>query len=427
MTARYPRSTRNRSLSIDVCLLTGPTRGAIATVGVAGDSIHTLIGDLFSPATAGPYRIDQVRYGRWHGGAGSDSPPESVVVSFNPAPRGSCEIHCHGGAVAASRIIDDWVRIGARRVTPQRWLTLGRQGRFSINERIVSPQAIQTLTRTTSPRTAAIALDQVRGAMERFADESAARLAAAAGQTATVIAEIAQEASRILSFADLGRHLANPYHVVLAGPPNVGKSSLINAIVGYRRSITMDQPGTTRDVLDAQTVLDGWPVRLSDTAGIREHAESSIESFGIAATKRELATADLVLWVHDAARPLTHVRPPAAPPEFAGTRWLTVDNKIDLVAAPASPVSADRIATSATTGRGIETLTRRIVERLVPEIPPRGTAVPISSQQIETLRSLAAATTASTVSAALQALSADFHDVDDRTDDARDDRCRGDN
>ena len=69
--------------------------------------------------------------------------------------------------------------------------------------------------------------------------------------------------------ADLGLHLTSPWRVVVAGPPNVGKSSLINALVGYHRAVVFDTPGTTRDVVTVGTAIDGWPVELSDTAGIR--------------------------------------------------------------------------------------------------------------------------------------------------------------
>src|SRR5690606_38488713 len=147
------------------------------------------------------------------------------------------------------------------------------------------------------------------------------------------LAQVAAEAADCLRFKSVGLHLDRPWRVVLAGPPNVGKSSLINAILGYRRSITLDQPGTTRDVLEAQTVIDGWPVRLSDTAGIRDAVECEIESAGIELAHGELQTADLVLWIRDAARFADADALP--PPEgTVGRQVLEVVNKIDLVAEP---------------------------------------------------------------------------------------------
>jgi tRNA modification GTPase len=89
--------------------------------------------------------------------------------------------------------------------------------------------------------------------------------------------------------------------VVIAGPPNVGKSSLINALLGYQRAIVFDQPGTTRDVLTATTAIDGWPVELADTAGIRE-GDDAIETEGVARALAEIRAADLVVEVWDASQ-----------------------------------------------------------------------------------------------------------------------------
>src|SRR4029453_3197945 len=97
------------------------------------------------------------------------------------------------------------------------------------------------------------------------------------GAVRQVVAEITREdwsdavelLGAVLEFAELGQHLTAPWRVVLAGPPNVGKSSLINALAGYQRTIVSHVPGTTRDVVTTTTAIDGWPVELADTAGLR--------------------------------------------------------------------------------------------------------------------------------------------------------------
>src|SRR5690606_32021057 len=206
------------------------------------------------------------------------------------------------------------------------------------------------------------------------------------------LAQVAAEAADCLRFKSVGLHLDQPWRVVLAGPPNVGKSSLINAILGYRRSITLDQPGTTRDVLEAQTVIEGWPVRLSDTAGIRDAADCEIESAGIELARGELQAADLGLWIRDAAR-LADADSLPAPEGAANRPVLEVINKIDLVAGPvvATAASAEwlpagALATAATSGQGIETLRLRIAAMLVPDHPPAGSPVPINPRQIACLQ-----------------------------------------
>ena len=175
----------------------------------------------------------------------------------------------------------------------------------------------------------------------------------------------------------LGRHLATPFEVVLAGPPNVGKSSLINALVGYERAIVYDTPGTTRDVVTAETAIDGWPITLSDTAGLRESGDA-LEAAGIIGAQARLQSADLVVLVFDASQPAAeedqrlHSQFPTA---------LVVVNKCDLVAAPLPPVPTkhwptDSRRTSAITGQGIAELLTAISRRLVPDPPEPGAAVP---------------------------------------------------
>lgn len=391
-------------------LLTGPTRGAVATLAVSGAGVGAILAKLLRPATATPILAGQVRYADWHGGAAEKIAGESVVVTRSDAdprlePLESWEIHCHGGAAAAARLLDDLRRVGVEIVSAADGrLTSG--GEDATDSRIVR-EATAVLLQTESRRTAAIALDQIRGGLRAFVERGLA--VDPSGLGPEWLDRQRQQARQILARAELGRHLHRPWRVVLAGKPNVGKSSLINSLLGYRRSITMDQPGTTRDVLEARTVIDGWPIRLSDTAGIRGDADSPIERAGIAAAGRELAEADLVLWVEDAAdftMPLSTWKgsfgPSSTPPESTGdgarrtegSRELRVINKIDRLPDREFPDSRALIATSATTGEGIDALRQRIVEWLIPDIPPPGEAVPLSPRQETWLRQIAEATDA---------------------------------
>lgn len=383
-------------------LLTGASRAAVSTIAIRGQAAKPIVLAAFQTAGPGTLRIGQVRYGIWHGGdpAGIG---ESVVVSRNDdyqigrVGAESWEIHCHGGAVAASRILDDLKRLGAVVIDPVQWVqetlslatddtslsTLGQSNLWIA-------EAVEVLSKTVSVRTAAIALDQVRGAMAEFVCDSLRQLQNSRDDRA---AETAGQAAQSLRFAPLGLHLATPWRVVLAGPPNVGKSSLINALVGYRRSITVDMPGTTRDVLEAQTVIDGWPVRLTDTAGIRDDSQCAIETAGIESARRELADADLILWVEDAAASSRHTGEVAD--RFGGKPTIRVLNKIDRVSglehvelrkgsARSSPVK-----TSATMAIGIDDLRQAISKALVPEVPSAGSPIPVTSRQVAWLRKLA--------------------------------------
>jgi tRNA modification GTPase len=203
----------------------------------------------------------------------------------------------------------------------------------------------------------------------------------------------------LLARAPLGLHLVNPWSVVLAGRPNVGKSSLINALLGYERAIVFDTPGTTRDIVTATTACAGWPVTLSDTAGWREEA-GELESQGIAAAKAAAGRADLVLIVVDRSQPWT-----AAEERLleACPHALLVWNKSDL---PPQAATSDRagVHVSAKTGAGISELLASIALRLVPSAPPPGAAVPFTEVQAKIIAAASAAVQRNDLAAARQEL-----------------------
>jgi tRNA modification GTPase len=159
--------------------------------------------------------------------------------------------------------------------------------------------------------------------------------------------------------------------LVIAGPPNVGKSSLLNALAGFERSIVSPEPGTTRDIVTVETALNGWPVEFADTAGLRDTA-AGLEREGGQLASARIREADLCVWVVDATDPQ-----PVWPSEtMADESWLYAVNKCDLP--PAWNLDAARTAVhvSALSGAGLVGLCSRIVDRLVPLDPPAGTAIP---------------------------------------------------
>ncbi len=159
--------------------------------------------------------------------------------------------------------------------------------------------------------------------------------------------------AKLLATRREGEILRGGVRLVIAGPPNVGKSSLLNAILGRDRAIVTALPGTTRDTLEELAHIRGLPVRLIDTAGIRE-AEDVIERHGVERSMASLREAQLVLWVVDAAAP----EPPPPPREwFGAVPVIWVANKIDLPDArhPAAGPDAP-IGISALTGDGFERL-----------------------------------------------------------------------
>ncbi len=392
-----------------VCLLTPSGSGAIAVLAVAGPGAWSAVRSLFHPAggrvlpsTPSP---GSVWYGRF--GPSAELADEVLLVAVDAE---HVELHCHGGRQVVQWLIRLFEEQGCREVPA------------------LDDPLLAALARAPTLRTAGILLDQYHGAF-----------AAAVERILTAGDEAAF--AGLVRYAAVGRHLVEPWQVALAGPPNVGKSSLLNALAGYQRSIVSPIPGTTRDAVRATVALDGWPVELIDTAGLREAA--GLEAEGIRQTQEVLRRADLILWVADASAaqaglsarvpddlpqtlaqqadmsaaligpvPSTRVdlaeliarqgdteaatlgsisaTLPDMPEIFIWQKDTTkklwrVWNKSDLVPQWVPP--AGELAVSAVTAAGLGDLARGVIARLVPDVPPPGAAVPYTpelAEQVET-------------------------------------------
>ncbi len=343
--------------------LTPPGRAALASLAVCGPGAVALVDSLFRPA--GQRRLSDVTanrilFGHWMHGDG-----EEVVVTVRD-PR-QVEIHGHGGTAASRAILGSLTAAGAKAGSWQDWVA-------QQEPRPIPRDAQLALVHARTERTAGILLDQWQGALEGEIQQIIRSLQCDQLDAAR------QQIDRLLNRSRTGRHLTRPFRVVLAGQPNVGKSSLINAILGYPRAIVNAQPGTTRDVVTGTTAIDGWPVVLSDTAGLREHADE-LETAGMTLAVGELAAADLVVLVFDHGLPWT-----AANDNLCGG-WpgaLVVHNKCDLPGGAGERPAGLR--TSATCRRGLAELLNEISLRLVPAVPPRGAGVPFTEAQTAGLR-----------------------------------------
>ncbi len=372
-----------------IAVLTPPGKGALATLALAGPGTWAAVRALFRPRRGQLPEVPPTgRY--WLGRIGDDSADDAVLA----VPRAGCvEVHVHGG-----REVPRWLTelFAARGLEVVAWPHYAaRTGQC----RLDSLLAVE-LARATTVRTAAIVLDQATGTLRRALEGLLAHLEAGRRQ------EYEHDLARLRRWRDLGEHLSRPWRVVLAGAPNVGKSSLLNALAGYQRSIVAPTPGTTRDVVTATLAIDGWPVEVCDTAGLRESAEN-LEGEGIALARDTAAEADLCLWLLDAtAAPYF---PPAAPARecnqaqglqplgsvghagFTPTQGLQplglwgrgeqvvhlLVNKIDQPPVWDLARAGDALHVSAVTGQGLAELSAAISRWLVPEAPAPGTAVPL--------------------------------------------------
>lgn len=364
------------SAAVQVVQLTPPGRGAIATLLVEGPGAVELLRGRFLPNGGQPLDCrpaDQLVVGRFgrvrsagHGACPVEWAAEEVVVRRRSDDW--IELHCHGGDAAVAMIQATLVERGGRVVAWQDWVV-------GHHPDPIATAAHSALAEARTERTAAILLDQYRGALRRALEEIDEALRRKDSHSAGRLIET------LLARAELGRHLTRPWRVVLTGRANVGKSSLINALVGYPRAIVHHTPGTTRDVLIAPTAVNGWPIELSDTAGWHA-SDAALHRAAVDRTAEELAVAALVVLVFDASLPWSEADRALVE---AWPQGLVVHNKCDLP--PSGGERPPGLSTSALRADGIEALGRAIADHLVPQPPPSGVAVPFTAGQIEHLAS----------------------------------------
>jgi tRNA modification GTPase len=383
----------------------------LAVVGVAGPAAVALVARCFTPRGGRPLaeRPDgAIVFGRW----GDPARGEELVVVRQAADR--LEVHCHGGLAASAAVLASLEEIGALRQPWPDWLREGGAG-------VIELEAREALARAGGPKAARILCRQLAGVLEaEFVRIASLR----ATDDPADAAEAAALGERLLRASRVGLRLVRPWRVVVSGPVNAGKSSLVNAVAGYSRSIVSAEPGTTRDVVETRLVLDGWEVDLIDTAGLRDPAEatSATERAGIERALAAAAGADLVLRVGQLSKLSAEGTPlpqlsvegtqlsqlsaggsggrtafQAVCPEAGqlsklssdGPPTLHVFSKCDLTAGVVSPPGT--IRTSAVTGEGIDALAVAIVRSLVPEETADPSllvgAVPFTERQVALLRS----------------------------------------
>lgn len=362
-------------------VLTPAARGAVAVVRVVGTGAVAACDQFFQAAsgrTVAEAEPGRILFGRWitEPSSNDDGAGEELVVCRRSVD--DVEIHCHGGIAATSAVCDALASAGCRIVSADELLR-------SLEADAMVAEAAEALAKATTNRAASILLDQHAGALRREIDHLRSLL------TEGAYDEARSRIESLLARAAVGLRLTVPYRVVLAGPPNVGKSSLLNALVGHERALVFDRPGTTRDVVTSHAVFDGVAVELADTAGVRESTDA-LETSGIAAAAAQKRAADLIVLVFDQSIPWTsaeaallHSHPQAIVLFNKSDRPLSEDQETAAMPQPTG------IRASALTGAGLEQLTQAIVRRLIPTPAPAGTAVPFTPRQTELLAAAAEA------------------------------------
>jgi tRNA modification GTPase len=372
-----------------VAVATPSGRGALALIRLSGPDAFAIAGKHLRPLPSQP-RVTQLC--SVHDG---DQVLDEALVTLFPGPNSftgddTVELSTHGGYLVPSSVVTALISSGARQALPGEFT---RRAVLNGKLDILQAEAIGDLIDARSQAMQRAALGQLDGGLSRrllllrdsliglealivydidFPEEDDGPIPRERVEKATK--EIVESLKALLATAPAGEIIREGAVVVIAGPPNAGKSSLFNALLGRSRAIVTEIPGTTRDALEAVVDSGEWPLRLVDTAGLRE-TENRIERLGIEVSERYLAQAHVILACAESSKDLDKTislvsRSSEAP-------ILPVRTKSDLV--PKGDKSVDKqsgIAVSAETGSGLQDLLEAINEALrerhgeiVPDLP----------------------------------------------------------
>jgi tRNA modification GTPase len=360
-------------MSTIVALSTPPGRGAIAVVRLSGPDALSITKQLavdLDNVKARRATLSKINL------PGTQETLDEVLITFFKAPDSATgedviEISCHGSPVIVREMLDLTVSMGARLAAPGEF-TLRALTNRKIN--LVQAEAIRDLIAAQTEAAVKQAARQIGGELSHTITsleeeligvivllESAVEFVEddlPAAELGSVKARLTSVQKGIGDLADSyssGRLLQSGIKVAIIGSPNVGKSSLFNRLVSRDRAIVTDVPGTTRDTLSETIDLEGVPVFLTDTAGLRDTTDT-IESLGIERTQRAIVDADLVLEVIDAS---DAVGEQVSRDRDASS--IRVLNKCDLAVANRFVSEKDSVRISALTGEGIESLRTAIL------------------------------------------------------------------
>lgn len=349
-------------------LSSGPGRAAIAVIRVSGPQARTIAEGLgcknLVPRRASLRILKHPETG---------TPLDQVVVLFFAKPASftgedGLELYVHGGRAVLRAVQDALARLGARPAIPGEFTRRAfENGKLDLTETEGLSDLIAAETEAQRAQALLLAKGGLSHHVTRWREQIIQLMAMVEADVDFVDEEdapqldreefsnrvdaLADDLRRALSTSQRGRKTREGFTIVIAGSPNVGKSTLLNALSGRDVAIVSEKPGTTRDSLEVYLEIAGHAVVFVDTAGLRE-TQDEIEAIGIDRARLRMDEADLVLW-------LQAMDVPTSSPMAPGPRILTVRTKSDL-----DPASADGLAVSAKTGEGLDHLLAQIAEEL---------------------------------------------------------------
>ena len=361
-------------------IATGPVLSAIGIVRISGPDTLTVLDRVFTPlsGTAMSCRPDRkLILGRLTAVDGGVLDVCLATVSRGPnsyTGEDTAELQCHGSPVVLRAALESLFAAGARQA---------RAGEFTrrafVNGRLdlTQAEAVIDLIDAETPKAAENAAAQLDGAVSRKMNGIYDELTAicshyhavldypdediepfALEEYGEVLDSAAEKLSRLRDTFRRGNILKNGVSCTILGCPNVGKSSLLNALLGYDRAIVTSIPGTTRDTIEEKAVVGGVLLRLQDTAGIRR-TEDPVEKLGVERSRAAAEAAELVLAVLDGSRPLTAEDEAVIASAKAAPKYILLKNKSDL---PSLWEREDTVDICARSGEGLATLEAAVKE-----------------------------------------------------------------
>lgn len=376
-------------------IATPPGRGAIAIVRVSGRDANLIAERITVGLDMDALRTAQLASVRHPDGTVLDQ----ALITLYRAPHSytgedTLELSVHGGALVPTLVLNAAVAAGARQALPGEFTR-----RAVVNGRIdlVQAEAVADLIDARSRMAHRVAIHQLDGGLSRriaelrnaildvealiaydidFPDEDEGmvdrrRVDDALARTITAV-------DGLLMTGDTGEMLRDGALVVIGGAPNAGKSSLFNALLGRERAIVTDIAGTTRDAIEAVVDVEGWPVRLVDTAGLREGADV-VERLGVEISERYLGNADFILLCAENAEELSLLVKRVT--ELTSAPVVPVQTKSDLRGASAEKGAALTLQVSALTGKGLDSLSRRLSSLLSARFAPAVDDAPLLTRE----------------------------------------------
>ncbi len=291
--------------------------GAIAIVRLSGDQAIDIVNQMFEGKDLNTVDSHTIHYGKIID-PDSKTMIEEVMVSVMQAPKtftreNVVEINCHGGLASVNRLLEMSLQLGARLAEPGEFTKRAfLNGRIDLSQ----AEAVMDLIRAKTDKAMGVAVKQLDGKLSKLIKRLRQELIETVAHvevnidypeyddveemTKNIMLEktklVYQEIERLLAMARQGKILREGISTAIIGRPNVGKSSLMNALVQENKAIVTDIPGTTRDVIEEYVNVRGVPLRLVDTAGIRD-TEDIVEKIGVERSRQVLKEADLVLLV----------------------------------------------------------------------------------------------------------------------------------